>query len=187
MKSGELWRPINTYEGYYEISTFGRVRSLPRLYKNSRGHHRRVKGRVLKLQLDKDGYNTICLRLNRASKHIKVHRGVALAFIPNLEGKPQVNHDDGDKTNNHVDNLEWATSSQNIQHAVDTNLREVKVGTSSPNNLGIVYAYRDDSLVLSFCGKAEMKTLGLTSSMVYECLKGKRTLYKGMTFTREIE
>jgi len=78
-----------------------------------------VKGRALKPYLNKDGYHSVTV----AGKKTKVHRLLAEAFIPNPENKPEVNHIDGDKTNNAVTNLEWATASENRQHAYDTGLR----------------------------------------------------------------
>lgn len=104
----EIWKDVVGYEGMYEVSNKGRVRSLDR--KDIRG--RRVKGKYLKYKKTSRGY----LSLQLCGKDCLIHRLVAKAFIPNPENKPQVNHIDGDKSNNNVENLEWCTSSENNKH-----------------------------------------------------------------------
>lgn len=108
----ELWLPIKGFEGRLEVSNMGRVRSVERVvaFGSSR---RKVHQTIYKLFDDKDGYKMAGI----SGKAIKVHRAVAEAFIPNPENKPQVNHIDGDKSNNRVDNLEWATQEENMRHA----------------------------------------------------------------------
>ena len=98
----EEWRPINGYKGLYEVSDKGFVRSL-------------ITDRLLKPMPDKGGYLVVNLYKNRKRKTCKVHRLVAAAFIPNPDNKPTVEHMDTDKTNNHVNNLYWATQSEQEQ------------------------------------------------------------------------
>lgn len=109
----EEWKPVKGFEGCYEISNLGRVRSLPRPY---------CKGRVLKPKKMKIGYNSVNLSKNSVKTTLYIHRLVASHFIDNPDKKLEVNHKDGDKTNNNVDNLEWVSSSENTQHAYDTGL-----------------------------------------------------------------
>ena len=104
----EEWRPIEGYEGLYEVSNIGRVRSVDRFY------YRLHKGKVLSPTKDRYGYLTVTLNCNGKSKTIKIHRLVAQAFLPNPDNLPQVNHKDEDKTNNNVDNLEWCTAKYNV-------------------------------------------------------------------------
>lgn len=108
----EEWRTIVGYEGLYEVSSLGRVRSLDRY--DSRNHFRR--GRILKLSYDTVGYLIVGLHSNGKAKIYLVHRLVAQAFIPNPDNLPEVNHIDEDKTNNRVDNLEMCNREYNSNY-----------------------------------------------------------------------
>lgn len=118
----EIWKPIKEYEGLYEVSNLGRVRSLDKIVKKWDGE-RLLKGRVLKENIGKFGYRKSILTKNHKAKTLLLHRLVANTFIPNPENKPQVNHIDGNKGNNNVDNLEWVTASENVKHAYSTELK----------------------------------------------------------------
>lgn len=117
----ELWEAVKGFEGKYEISTLGNVKSLSR-WENFMGHKRSRKGRILKPVHDNHGYLMVCLRDGLKNYNRTIHKLVANAFIPNPLNKATVNHIDGIKTNNHVDNLEWATISENTKHAHATGL-----------------------------------------------------------------
>lgn len=111
----EVWKPIREWEGLYEISSHGRVRSLDRLLKNSHGKYV-LKGRILKQASFSNKYLFVLLQDKPRKESYLVHRLVAQAFIPNPDGKKEVNHISGDKTDNRVINLEWATRSENLIH-----------------------------------------------------------------------
>lgn len=120
----EIWKDIEPHLGVYAVSNLGRVRSYDRVVEtsNKRVPRRFIKGQILNLRVDTNGYAHQCLSENNKSYNYKVHRLVAKAFIPNPENKPCVNHIDGDKLNNCVDNLEWVTYSENTHHAYKTGL-----------------------------------------------------------------
>ena len=127
----EIWKDIEGYEGLYQVSNLGNVRSLDRIKKqfNHNGIATiRYKGKLLKKRIQKGtGYNTITLYDNNSNPKIKsVHRLVAETFIPHPNNYPVINHKDGNKLNNEVDNLEWCTISYNVKHAYKIGLAKVK-------------------------------------------------------------
>ena len=118
--SDDEWRFIPGMGNIYQASIHGEIRSVDRV--NTFMHYGSVasriqKGRVLSQQISKDGYLHCMISIDGIAMLKSVHRLVALAFIPNPDNKPDVNHIDGNKTNNEVTNLEWVTKSENMQHA----------------------------------------------------------------------
>lgn len=121
----EIWKWIDGYEDMYQVSSLGRVQSVDRFVycEVSPNKLQHISGKVLKIREDKKGYSTVYLSKNGKQKVGKIHRLVAQAFIPNLLNLPQVNHKDGCKSNNRVDNLEWCTNSDNQKHAWQNGLQ----------------------------------------------------------------
>lgn len=120
----EIWKDIEGYEGLYQISNLGRVYSFDRVIPSKAGSTMVRKAKYLVL-CNRRGYVAVTLiNLNSKKKQITVHRLVAQHFIDNPENKRCVNHIDGNKRNNRVDNLEWATDSENAQHAFKTGLKK---------------------------------------------------------------
>lgn len=118
----EIWKDIPNYEGLYQASNFGRIRSLDKVIKN-RGKNQYgstfdiiKKGKILKQRLNKGGYLKVYLIKEGKSKTFIAHRLIALTFIPNPNNYKIVNHKDENKTNNNIDNLEWCTQSYNINY-----------------------------------------------------------------------
>ena len=112
----EEWRPIVGYEGLYEVSSYGRVRSLDMYVKARYGNYRLHKGKVLSPGIRPDGYLFVNLTYNGKHKTITVHRLVAQAFLPNPDNLSEVNHKDEDKSNNRVENLEWCDRKYNLNY-----------------------------------------------------------------------
>lgn len=114
----EIWKSIPQFEGHYQVSDEGRVRSLDKTVNTAIRHNQSVlkRGKVLKCNLKRNGYYSVDLCVKNTKKTISVHRIVASTFIENPLAKSQVNHKNGVKTDNRVSNLEWATRSENQQH-----------------------------------------------------------------------
>ena len=112
MKENEIWKDVSEYEGFYQVSNKGNVRSLDR--RDLRGHRRG--GRMLKPIYDKGGYSRVDLCKNGVLKRKTIHRLVAETFLPNPNDLPQVNHRDEVKDNNNVENLEWCDARYNSNH-----------------------------------------------------------------------
>ena len=128
----EIWKDVVGWEGLYEVSDLGRVRSVDRYLghpSSPNGAFR--KGKILTPKSKR--YADIHLWRNRKYVSTHVHRLVAIAFIPNPENKAEVNHKDGNKLNNHVNNLEWVTRSENQKHACETGLFPSQVGENNYN------------------------------------------------------
>ena len=122
----ELWIPVKDYEGYYEISNFGKLMSL-----NYKGNGYK---KILKTNINDNGYEQVRLNLEKVGKNKKIHRLVAEAFIDNPENKRCVNHKDGNKCNNNLINLEWCTHSENTLHAFKNNIAKALRGENSYNS-----------------------------------------------------
>lgn len=121
----EIWKPVVNYKGYYEVSNKGSVRSLDRMIASKNGSTAKIKGKILK-QSNVYGYLKITLSKDGMTHDYQVHRIVASAFIPNLKNKPQVNHINEIKTDNRVENLEWMTAKENINHGTAISRRVAK-------------------------------------------------------------
>ena len=121
-----MWKDIHGYEGYYQISDCGSVRSVSRVCVDKNGHLRKFKGKNIKHRISRRGYCCVIFTRDCLGKHFQVHRLVAEAFIPNPGNKPQVNHIDGNKLNNHVSNLEWVTPKENTIHSYEIGLKRSK-------------------------------------------------------------
>lgn len=111
----EIWKDIQGYEGKYQVSNLGKVVNKGTL-------------RILKSFVNCRGYLIVRLYISGQGRTKTIHRLVALAFIPNIKNKPQINHKDGDKLNNHADNLEWSTNTDNMIHAYALGLKVAPCG-----------------------------------------------------------
>lgn len=148
----EIWKDIPNYFGKYQISNFGNVKSTN--YKSTK------KERIMKPTINSSGYYKIELYKNGKSNIYYVHRLVALVFIPNPENKTQINHIDGNKTNNNVSNLEWVSVSENQIHAINLNLRKRspmtgRTGKQNPNSKKILQYDMAGNFIAEWNGIAE--------------------------------
>lgn len=120
-----LWKPVKDYEGLYEISNTGLVKSLSKTWITGKGNGRihTTSEMILKPSISKFGYARVALSKNGKFKKFQLHRLVAFAFCDGYFENSQVNHKDGNKLNNRFENLEFVTASENIQHAFDSGLK----------------------------------------------------------------
>lgn len=131
----EIWKDIEGYEGYYQISNNGRVKSVRRRIYLGNGYTKFIEGRIRKAELSKHGYIRVLLSINGKNRKYFTHRLVANAFLNKIDGCDFVNHINGIKTDNRVDNLEWCTPAQNIRHAIETlNIQFGKTGLTGAKN-----------------------------------------------------
>ena len=112
----EIWKDVEGYEGLYQVSNFGNVKSVKRIIKKANNAYLSVKERLLKYTTNHKGYKMVSLSKNGKQKSCTVHRLVAKAFIPNPKDLPQVNHKDENKLNNYVNNLEWCDNKYNCNY-----------------------------------------------------------------------
>lgn len=134
MKNKEVWKDVPGYKGYYQASNLGRIKSLGRFVSGRNGHPRQLKTTILKPRKGKRGYEIIALSKNSTRKMVPVHRIVLMSFKKNPLNKRCVNHKDGNKLNNRLNNLEWATDLENMNHAWDNNLMNPKRGSEVGNS-----------------------------------------------------
>jgi hypothetical protein len=123
-----IWKTVKDYENIYLVSNTGIIKSVDHLVVHKNGRNRIQKGRILKTSISKKGYVQVSLSKDNIRFHTGVHRVVAIAFIPNPNNLPEVNHKDGNKLNNEDDNLEWNTGSDNMIHAVLNHLINPNLG-----------------------------------------------------------
>lgn len=175
----EVWKDIQGYEGLYQVSNLGRVRSLSR-YVNYGHSVAYRKGRILKEGIATCGYRQVELRKNNRPTHALVHRLVAQAFIPNPDNLPQVNHKDENKANNQVSNLEWNTSKDNINYGTGIKRRAEKLSTA------IIMCNLDGTEINHFnsLNEASRKT-GISAGNICMCCKGRRETANGYKWKYE--
>ena len=175
MQHPENWLPVPGYEGAYEVSDLGRVRSLDRFVEAmtrwGTSTFRRLRGRELKATDNGNGYLVVHLCDAEGRRTALIHRLVAAAFQPEVAGKTFVNHKDGDKSNNALANLEWCTRSENMQHAHDNALLEphrvAVIGTCLRTGKETRYERQIDAEIA-------LSGTGRPSSAVNHCLVGKK-------------
>jgi hypothetical protein len=164
----EIWKDIVGYESHYQISSFGRVKSPSndkgRKEKFLKSGGSRIKGHYVYILLSK----------NNHQKSYLIHRLVAQSFIPNLNNKPHVNHINGIKDDNRVENLEWATRSENMRHADAIGLRIMSKGPKNPKSVSVSQFTLDGIWIRDWIGIAETARItGFDASSISSCSTGR--------------
>jgi hypothetical protein len=157
----EIWKDIVNYEGFYSVSTLGRIR-------NNRNEH------FLIPSLTTKGYGTVVCMVKNRRKKFSIHRLVATTFIPNIYNKPQINHLNGIKTDNRTINLEWVTQTENLNHAFKNNIRHDQGENHYKHKLSDTEVIKIRELRLSglYCSKIA-KLYNVTESCIYNITTGK--------------
>jgi hypothetical protein len=148
----EIWKDIIGYEGLYQVSNKGRIKSFPK-----KGHKEDL---ILSLILTDKGYYRVGIRKDKNKIMFHVHRLVGAAFIPNPENKPEINHIDGNPLNNCVENLEWCTRSENSIHSYKTGLQISQKGEQHGRSKLKDWEVKQIREIYS-CGGIKMKDIGL--------------------------
>lgn len=184
MPSPERWLPIPGYEGHYEVSEAGRIRSLDRYVEHSRSGRQFVAGRVLVARIDRKGYWRLTLSLDGHVKCWAVHRALMAAFMPRPDWQQMhVNHKDGVTTNNSLQNLEWCTASENRLHSY-------RVLGTRPNGLGKLGALHPGATPVvgrciktgesrSYPSTADVAKDGFKPDDVCACANGRQKSHQG--------
>lgn len=195
----EIWKDVVGYEGLYQVSNLGRVKSLFRIITQNNGqgviYKRSVKERILKQFLNHMGYYVVMLAKDGVNKTLRVSRLVGMAFLPNPENKPEIDHIDGNPQNNNVNNLQWCTHKENSNNPV----RKKRLSTSlkgKKTRLGIPYSQeakemfsklhirlrgrkvdqytKEGVFIQSFdCMQNAQKATGIAKQSIFSCCVGK--------------
>ena len=170
----EIWKDIEGYEGYYQVSNHGRVRSQDRTVVFSDGHVHYYKTKLMTLCPDKDGYLLVCLRKNGLKSTPKVHRLVANAFVQNPENLPIINHKDHNRANNHFSNLEYCTTKYNVTYKDAVRKRAVQ--RAKP----VIQLTLDGCFVNEYESASEAsRQTGFNRGHICDCARGERPMAHG--------
>lgn len=186
----EVFVPIPRYEGYYEVSKSGNVRSVDRVVSGNglAQSSRVVQSRLMVRHVDTRGYACVCLSANGTSAHHRVHRLVMSAFSPNNAADDlDVNHINGDKLDNNLENLEWVTRSENLIHRYrvlgQKHSMTGKFGGDHHRSVRVVGVNRSGEAICSFPSLMDAERAGYRASKISNCLSGKRKTHAGLSWT----
>lgn len=184
----EIWKSVKGYEGWYEVSSYGRVRSVDRVIIHSDGRKRLFKGRIMKLAKNTGGYLFCDLRKNSKHKTLKVHRLVAEAFLPNPDNLPVINHKDENKTNNRVflnkddsvdldkSNLEWCTCQYNLTYGTRIQRgAEKKLNSPKLSKPVLQIDLKTNQIIAEYPSVAEAgRQLNIDNGSISKCCNGEQ-------------
>jgi len=175
MQEQEIWKDVVGYEGLYQVSNLGRVRSFY--------NHGQNKTIILKSGHDSCGYLQVCLSMDKKTKCYKVHRLVALAFIPNPKGFREINHKDEDKTNNQVCNLEWCDRAYNLNYGSYASNMRLKMLNRKDVSKQVSQYTKDGKNIKDWVSMNEVeRQLGFSHSNIAACCLGKRESSNGFVW-----
>ena len=174
------WKDVVGYEENYKVNNYGEIVSKSRRIYNGKGYYL-SKEKTIKQVLNHKGYPCVYLSKDGKDKYMQVHRIVAQAFIPNLLNKPQVNHKNGIKTHNRVENLEWCTNGENQKHAWSNGLQKVSGKAGKPKKSVLQIDTNTNKVVAKYNSIAEAsRAVGCkSSSLIGACCRkqyGRKTI-----------
>lgn len=179
---GEIWKDIKGYEGYYQVSNMGRIKSVARERKTKGGGLYQIKESIKKQELSKRGYLRTLLSKNKNMKHFQIHRLVAQAFVSNPYNKPEVNHINEDKTDNRVENLEWMTRTENQNHgtALERMMNtKIEKGIIKKMCKPVLQYDLNGNFIREWGSTMECEKSGYNRGHVASCCRGEEKTHKG--------
>lgn len=178
----EIWKDIEGYEGLYQVSNLGRVRSLDRMTapRKDNGASYPILGTILRTNQRKDGYMSVTFWKDSKAHSQLIHKLVANAFIPNPDNLPVVNHKDEDKTNNRVDNLEWCSQQYNL------NYKDINYRSKEKRRKKVVQMTLDGKVVATFNGAREASRItGFSQGNISSVCRGEKPQMYGFLWKYE--
>lgn len=170
----EIWKDILGYEGYYQVSNMGRVKSLDRDIIYSNGRITKTKGKILNGFIKPKGYISVDLYKNNKRAKFYIHRLVAFAFIPNPDGKEQINHLDENPENNCVNNLEWCTCKENLNYGNhNKNLSNSSINNPSKSRRILQFDFEGNFIKEFPSAKEVERQLNLFATGIIRCCRGR--------------
>jgi hypothetical protein len=176
----EIWKDVVGYEELYQVSNLGRIKSFEKMVHHFKGGLRKLKEKIRKLANDSDGYLVVDLYKNGNGKSYKVHRLVVISFLENIENKKAVNHKNGIKNDNTLENLEWCTNSENEIHAHKIGLKKPQINNEK---CVLMYDKLNEELMIEFSSISNAaKYLNCSTSDICNNLRGRQKSVRNYIF-----